>query len=122
VSTSKKKYDEARCKKDGMASLVSKKAVLQIRDVYTGSDYFHPGSRSKKNPDPIRIKEFNPKKSGMFIPGPDLKSRIPDPGVKKAPDPGYPDTQHCKKDFKLSRRSKSYSIKIFQSTAGFSAY
>jgi hypothetical protein len=80
--------------------------VLRIRDVLSwipdpnffppGSEFFHPGSR-------IRIKElkyFDPKKwflssrkydpdcsSGIriliFYP-----SRIPDPGVKKAPDPG----------------------------------
>ncbi len=82
-----------------------------------------PGAKRIRIPSASKnLSNFNPKKSGMFIPGPDLKSRIPDPGVKKAPDPGYPDTKHCKKDFKLSRRSKSYSIKIFQSTAGFSAY
>jgi hypothetical protein len=58
-------------------------------------DFFHPGSR-------IRIKEFkyfNPKNFfqdlrnmiQVFIPDPDLTfylSRIPDPEVKKAPDPG----------------------------------
>jgi hypothetical protein len=85
-----------------------KKPVLRIRDVYPGSDFFpsrspdpnclYPGSR-------IRIKEFkcfNPKKwflsSRKYDPGcssriPDTdadfySSRIPDPGVKKAPDPG----------------------------------
>ncbi len=85
------------------------KAVLRIRDVYPGSDFFpsripdpncllHRGSR-------IRIKEFkyfNPKKwllsSRKYDPGcssriPDsdadlTPSRIPDPGFKKAPDPG----------------------------------
>ncbi len=79
-------------------------AVWRIRDVYPGSDFFpfripdpnclHPGSR-------IRIKEFkcfNPKKwflssrkSGLFIPDPGSGCwllPIPDPGVKKAPDPG----------------------------------
>jgi hypothetical protein len=89
-------------------------AVLRIRDVYPGSDFFpcripdpnclHPGSR-------IRIKEFkyfNPKKPKKWflssrkydpgcssrIPDPDadfLPISIPDPGVKKAPDP---DPQH----------------------------
>jgi hypothetical protein len=66
-------------------------AVLRIRDVYPGSDFFI--SR-------IRIKEFstyfNPKKrflssrkSWLFIPDPDPDFLpIPDPGVKKAPDPG----------------------------------
>jgi hypothetical protein len=80
--------------------------VLRTRDVYPGSDFFpsripdsnclHPGSR-------IRIKEFkyfNPKKWFLsprkYDPG--CSSRIqdpdadflpiPDPGVKKAPDPG----------------------------------
>jgi hypothetical protein len=82
------------------------KAVLRIRDVYPGSDlfptwipdpnYLHPGSR-------IRVKEFkyfNPKKwflsSRKYDPGCSSRirmltfypSRIPDPGVKKAPDPG----------------------------------
>ncbi len=84
------------------------KAVLRIRDVYPGSDFFpsripdpncsHPGSR-------IRIKEFKyfkPKKWFLssrkydpgcssripdpdpdFLPIPDPGSRIPDPGVKK---------------------------------------
>ncbi len=87
--------------------------MLLIRDVYPGSDFspsripdpncFHPRSR-------IRIKElkyFNPKiwflssrkyDSGCssripdpdpdFLLIPDPRSRIQDPGVKKAPDPG----------------------------------
>jgi hypothetical protein len=80
--------------------------VLRLRDVYPGSDFFpfripdptfsHPGSR-------IRIKYFkyfNPKKwflsSRKYDPGCSSRiriptfypSRIPDPGVKKAPDPG----------------------------------
>jgi hypothetical protein len=75
--------------------------------------YFHPGSRIRtvSIPDPgsrILIKEFkhfNPKKAKKWfisskkydpscssrIPDPDadfLPSRIPDPGVKKAPNPG----------------------------------
>jgi hypothetical protein len=61
--------------------------VLLIRDVYPGmlipdpgSKVFQPVSRIKKIPDP------NPHKSAsesglVFLP-------IPDPGVKKAPDPG----------------------------------
>jgi hypothetical protein len=71
-----------------------KKAVLRIWDIYPGSDFF---------PSRIRIKEFkyfNPKKwflsSRKYDPGcssqiPDLDAdllTIPDPGVKKAPDPG----------------------------------
>ncbi len=70
--------------------------------------FFHPGSRVRivSNPDPrsrIRIKEFkyfNPKKWFLsprkYDPGCSSRirmltfypSRIPDPGVKKAPDPG----------------------------------
>jgi hypothetical protein len=89
--------------------------VLRIRDVYPGSEFFpipDPGSRIKKIPgsrNRIRIKEFkffNPK-IGFYAlknmirdihPGSDpgsgirilifYPSRIPDPGVKKAPDPG----------------------------------
>jgi hypothetical protein len=72
-------------------------AVLRIRDVYPGCEFFSSPDRYR-----IRIKDFkylNPKivsrlseiRSGLFIPDPDpdfLPSRIPDPGVKKAPDPG----------------------------------
>jgi hypothetical protein len=68
--------------------------VLRIRDVYPGSEFF---------PSRIRIKEFkyfNPKKwflsSRKYDSGCSSRiwiltfysSRIPDPGVKKAPDPG----------------------------------
>jgi hypothetical protein len=76
-----------------------------------GSDFFHPGSRIRTVSIPgsrILIKEFkyfNPKKSKKWflnskkydpgcssrIPDPDadfLPSRIPDSGVKKAPNPG----------------------------------
>jgi hypothetical protein len=59
--------------------------VLRIRDVDPGSDFFHPGSRVDKIPDPDvhqRIKGF---------PDPDVHQRIssdffsiPDPGVKKS--------------------------------------
>jgi hypothetical protein len=71
-----------------------------------GSEFFHPGSRFKKIPDPgsgsKNLSIFNPKtcfyalgnmirdvhpESGsrilIFYP-----FRIPDPGVKKVPDPG----------------------------------
>jgi hypothetical protein len=68
-------------------------ALLRIRDVYPGSEFF---------PSRIRIKEFkcfNPKKwflssqkyilYGLFIPDPDPDFLpIPDPGAKTAPDPG----------------------------------
>jgi hypothetical protein len=77
-----------------------------------GSEFFHPGSRVKKIPDPgfgstsKNLSIFNPKNcvlssrkydSGysnriwilMFYP-----SRIPDLEVKKAPDPGSQDPEH----------------------------
>ncbi len=81
--------------------------MLQIRDVYPGSEFFpirDTRSRIQGQKDSrirIRMKEFkyfNPKIvsklseiwSGMFIPDPDLDFLpIPDPGVKKAPDPGF---------------------------------
>jgi hypothetical protein len=67
--------------------------------------FFYPASRIRIFPSRIRIKEFkhfNPKKwflssikydpgCSSRIPDPDpyfYPSRIPDPGVKKAPDPG----------------------------------
>jgi hypothetical protein len=61
--------------------------VLRIRDVFTGSEFFPP-----RIPDLY----FNPKnlflnsrkyESGCGIPD-FYTSQIPDPGVKKAPDPG----------------------------------
>ncbi len=67
-----------------------------------GSEFFHPDSRVKKNPGSASAsKNLNIVKpivsklseiwSGMFISNPDLDFLlIPDPGVKKAPDP-----QHC---------------------------
>jgi hypothetical protein len=68
-------------------------AVLRIRDVYPGSEFF---------PSRIRIKQFNNVTQKLFlssrkydpgcsprIPDPDFHPLwIPDPGVKKAPDPG----------------------------------
>jgi hypothetical protein len=78
------------------------KAVLRIRDVYPGSlsrifipdpNFFHPGSASKN------LSIFNAKKlfpsSRKYDPGCSSRIRIsdldflpiPDPGVKKAPDP-----------------------------------
>jgi hypothetical protein len=67
-----------------------------------GSDFFHPGRKDSGSliPDPHqRIKVFLTRKivsklsetsSGMFIPDPDFyPSRIPDPAVKKALDPGF---------------------------------
>jgi hypothetical protein len=79
--------------------------VLPIRDVYPGSDFFPsrvrivsmPGSNCLHAGSRIRIKEFkhfNPKKwflsSRKYDPGCSSRIRItdPDPGVKKAPDPG----------------------------------
>ncbi len=73
--------------------------MLQIQDVSPGSEFFHPGSRVKKIPDPHqRIQVFLTLKTiyrlpeklfGMFILDPDFfPSRITDLGVKKASDPG----------------------------------
>ncbi len=82
-------------------------SVLRIRDVYPGSDFFPSRIRTVSIPDPgsssKNLSILTPKKSkkmvsklkqiwsGLFIPDPDadfLPSRIPDPGVKKAPNPG----------------------------------
>ncbi len=78
-------------------------AVLRIREVYPdpGFDFFHPGSRLQGWQDPgpgsasKNLSNFNPKTNTKFqgcssrIPDPDFfLSRILDPGVKKAPDPG----------------------------------
>ncbi len=76
-------------------------ADLRVTNVYSGSEFFHPGSRVKKIPDPGSGFAAQTKKiskllkiwSGMFIPDPDLdfftypgsqiqgskKHRIPDP-------------------------------------------
>jgi hypothetical protein len=79
--------------------------MLRIRDVYPESEFFNPGSRFKK----IRIPDPNPHKiieefltQKLFLSSRKYDSvwssrililifypsRIPDPGVKKAPDPG----------------------------------
>jgi hypothetical protein len=63
-------------------------------------NFFHPGSRAKKDTGSASkslstvfltqktVSELGVKLSGMSIPDPDFfPSRIPDPGVKKAPDP-----------------------------------
>jgi hypothetical protein len=78
-----------------------KTPLLRIRDVYPGfriplfpSRIPDPGS--ELSPSRIRIKEFkyfNPKKSKKWFLSsrkydPGCSSRIPDPGVEKAPDPG----------------------------------
>jgi hypothetical protein len=106
--------------------------VLRIRDVDPGSDFFpsripdpicsHPRSR-------IRIKEFkyfNPKKWFLSSRKYDLDcssririltfylSQIPDPGVKKAPDPGSGSAKlilSMKNDENLP--SKSHNTLIF---------
>jgi hypothetical protein len=92
-----------------MKSIEANPAVLLIRDVYPGSDFFpsriqdpnclHPGSRILKE-----FNNFNPKKPKKWflsskkydpgcssrIPDPDADFLpIPDPGVKKAPTPGF---------------------------------
>jgi hypothetical protein len=93
--------------------------VWPIRDVYPGSrirtvsipdpgswilnkefKYFNPSQKKAKKWFPSS-KKYDPSCSSR-IPDPDadfLPSRIPDPGVKKAPNPGCqipdPDPQHC---------------------------
>jgi hypothetical protein len=71
--------------------------------LYSGSEYFHTGSRIqvKKISDPRsgsaikNLSIFRPKNClgkmiWDIIPDPDFfPSRVPDQGVKKAPDPGY---------------------------------
>ncbi len=83
------------------------RAVLRIRDVYPGSDFFPSGIRTVSIPDTgsasKNLSILTPKKpkkwvlsSRKYDPGCSSRirmltfypSRIPDPGVKKAPDPG----------------------------------
>jgi hypothetical protein len=92
------------------------KPVLRIRDVNPGSEFFHPGSRVKKIPNPIsgptskNLSIFNPKKLFQVLgnmirdvhPGSGSRilifypSWIPDAVVKKASDPGL-NPQPCAK-------------------------
>jgi hypothetical protein len=64
------------------------KSVLRIR--YT--NFFHPGSASKNLSILTQkiVSNLLEIRSGLFIPDPDpdFFLPIPDPGVKKAPDPG----------------------------------
>jgi hypothetical protein len=66
------------------------------------SEFFHHGSRVKKIPDPHPRTKLSEIWSGItdldFLP-------IPDPGVKKAPNPGSRicNTTHCICDTKISR-------------------
>jgi hypothetical protein len=67
---------------------------LRIWDIYTGSDFFLPGSRDKRIPGPDPHKRISvfltlENLSEIFIPNPDFVS-ILDPGTsgKKSPDPG----------------------------------
>jgi hypothetical protein len=69
---------------------------LRIRDVYPGSDFFHPGSRIRtvSIPDPgsasnnLGILYILTQKNGFYAVEKLSGLFIPDPGVKKAPDPG----------------------------------
>jgi hypothetical protein len=80
--------------------------VWRIRDVYPGSDFFPSRIQTVSIPDPgsesknlsiltpkkwfLSSRKYDPGCSSR-IPDPDADfypSRIPDPGVKKAPDPG----------------------------------
>jgi hypothetical protein len=69
-------------------------SVMRIRNVYPGLDFFHPGSQGDKFPDA----DFKPKNLHLVfkykirddrIPDPVSGFfSIPDPGVRKALDPG----------------------------------
>ena len=67
----------------------------------SGSEFFHPGSRAKKNPDPHQTLQ-NCLSSRIYDPGCSFRirllifypSRIPDPWVKRHRIPD-PDPQHC---------------------------
>jgi hypothetical protein len=106
--------------------------VLRFRDVYLGSDFFHPGSRIQGQKDlgsRIRIKELkfsNPKIvsklskiwSGMFIPDPDLDFLpIPDPGssgfgsARLAPGPPLELVKRMFRNWKERRHSH---IRVFK--------
>jgi hypothetical protein len=99
--------------------------------------FFHPGS--ELSPSRIRIKEFklfNPKKwllgSRKYYPGcssgiPDPDAdfylfQIPDPGVKKAPDPRSripdPDPQHCAPVLFVAAKKGRNTVKILLYLAG----
>jgi hypothetical protein len=41
-------------------------AELRIRDVYPGSEFFHPGSRAKKIPDPRSASKNVPKNQDVL--------------------------------------------------------
>jgi hypothetical protein len=74
--------------------------VLRIRDVYSGSEFFPsriPGQKDSRIPDPdphqtnLSILKLFLRSRLIFYP-----SRISDPGLKKAPDPGSgPTTLIC---------------------------
>ena len=73
--------------KEHAAMKTEDRAVLRIRDVYLGSNFFHPGSQ-------IHIKEFryfNPKKwflrSRKYNPGCSSQIPDPDPAFLPIPDP-----------------------------------
>jgi hypothetical protein len=74
--------------------------VLRIRDVYSGSEFFLPGSRiqgqkdsgsASKNITQKIVSKLSEYDAGCSSPIPDPYLDflpIPDPGVQKAPDPG----------------------------------
>ncbi len=74
------------------------KPVLWIRDFNPGSEFFHPGSRVKKIPDPrsgpasTNLSIFNPKKlflsSRKYDPGCSSRIWIPDLDFLSILDPG----------------------------------
>ncbi len=87
---------------------------MQIRDVYPGSEnFFHPGSASK-NLSILTKKTFL--SSRKYDPGIRIlifyPSRIPDTGIKKAPDPG---------SATLIRTVQISECRVRSVTAGFEA-
>ncbi len=95
--------------------------MLKIRDVYPGSRIRifsspDPGSTSKS----ILTQKIDTKLSeilsGLFVhPAPDFyQSQIPDPGVKKAPDPG---SGSATKISLFSVRNTAYKLKLKRSTS-----
>ncbi len=109
--------------------------MLRIRDVYPGSEFFHPGSELSPSriptvsiPDPgsrIRIKEFkcyNPKKpKKWFISSrkndPGCLSRIPDPDADflPIPDPGSRGQKGTGSQIRIRNTESNLPIPVFRS-------
>jgi hypothetical protein len=106
---------------------VAKNSVLRIRDVYPESsipdpNFFHPGSRVKKIPDPgsapKNLSIFNPKNCfkalGNMIR--DVHPVFQDPGVKKALDPGSAHWSYGGCEFKKGEYPENFSILFINTT------